>query len=437
MIKKFYTHIIKDSLYVNSLFLMASTFVTAGLGFIFWIVIARFFTTESVGISTTLISVMTFISGLSCLGFDTGIVRYLSKSKNKNALISSTFIITGITTLLVSLIFLVGIHLFSPKLLFLRDNFIIILSFLLFMLFATWNIILENIFVSYRATVNIFIMNSVLSVLKLLFPLVLVVFGPYGIFSSVALATLFSVILGGLILHKKFTFRPSITIDSSTVGKMARFSGGSYISLLILQIPSFLIPIIILNFLKADFVAYYYIDTMLLNFLLIIPFATTQMLLSEGSYNEVMLKNHIKKTFYIISAFLVPGIFSILLFGNFVLYIFGKNYASEAFSFLQIISISSIFISLTLLCGAILRVKHKIKELIFANLIGTIITLTLCYFLIPYKLVGIGWGILIGDIVASGLYLLFTFEELKGLFDGNRLLFDNFVNKYTKRIVPS
>jgi len=51
-----YKHIMTDPLYKNSLFNMASTFILGGLGFVFWLIIARLYKPENVGIATTLIS---------------------------------------------------------------------------------------------------------------------------------------------------------------------------------------------------------------------------------------------------------------------------------------------------------------------------------------------------------------------------------------------
>ena len=45
-----------DSLVRNSLFMMSSTVVTAGLGYVFWIITAHIFTSAQVGIGSAVIS---------------------------------------------------------------------------------------------------------------------------------------------------------------------------------------------------------------------------------------------------------------------------------------------------------------------------------------------------------------------------------------------
>src|SRR5215469_9698081 len=119
---KVYRHFMTDSLYRNSIYLMLSTSIQAFFGFFFWIIAARLYSPDQVGIATTLISVMSLISGFSILGLNVGLVRFLPKSKEKNEKINSSFFITTVASVLISIIFITGIKTFSPKLLFLQTN---------------------------------------------------------------------------------------------------------------------------------------------------------------------------------------------------------------------------------------------------------------------------------------------------------------------------
>src|SRR5580658_2681452 len=57
-----------DSLVRNSLYLMASTVSTAGLGYIYWIFAAHIFTKQEVGVSSAVVSMCTIIPFLTYLG---------------------------------------------------------------------------------------------------------------------------------------------------------------------------------------------------------------------------------------------------------------------------------------------------------------------------------------------------------------------------------
>lgn len=225
MIKKQFNTIRKDPLYLNSIFMIASTGVLAAFGFIFWIFVARIFPVENIGIATSLISVMTLISDITLLGFNISLIYYLPKTQRKNDMITSSNILIIITTIIFSIIFLSGLNVFSPPLLFMQSNIVYMLLFILFMIGAALNIIIEVIFMAYRAASNILIKNVVLSILKLLFPILLISFGAFGIFSAFSLATLLSAIVGFGLLYFKFNYRFEFVFNQKLLKKMALFSG--------------------------------------------------------------------------------------------------------------------------------------------------------------------------------------------------------------------
>lgn len=410
--KSGYKRVMTDPLYRNSLFTMASTFILGGLGFIFWIIIARLYKTENVGIATTLISLMTLLSSFTILGLNVSLNRYLPKSAHKNDLINSSFVIVTFVTILISGIFLLGLQVFSPQLIFLRSNLFYISSFILFVIFCSWNVLVESIFMAFRAAGNILIKNIVISILKLLLPFTLIDFGAYAIFASSASSIVFGIFISFIILIFNFKIRPSISVNISLVKETSVYSFANYITDFMFNMPTLVLPIIILNNLSATYAAYYYVASMIQNILLVIPLATAQALLTEGSYNELELKNHVKKALATILVTLIPITVIILLFGNILLQLFGKNYAIEAFSFLQIYSTSTIFTALILVFNAILNIKRQIKFLLVYNTLSSFITLGLSYAFISGRLIGIGWGWILGQAIAGIIPLLFITRNL-------------------------
>lgn len=408
-----YKHIMTDPLYRNSLFNMASTFILGGLGFVFWIIIARLYKTESVGIATTLISIMTLLSSFTILGLNVSLNRFLPKSTQKNALINSTFVIVTVVTFLATVVFLLGLQLFSPQLLFLRSNLFYSISFILFVIFCSWNILVESTFMAFRAAGNILLKNIIISTTKLVLPFVLITLGAYGIFSATASAFALGVLMSVMILITRFKIRPSIAVNIPLVKKTSAYSFANYMADFMFNMPALILPVIILNVLSAKFVAYYYIASMIQNILLIIPTATSQALLTEGSYDEDELKKHVKKAVVTIFAILLPATAIIVLVGNIFLKFFGKNYALEAFGFLQLYSISTLFTALLLISNAIMNVRHQIKSLIVANVFAAILTLWLSYAFISGKLVGIGWGWIVGQGIAGIVSLGFIMRNLR------------------------
>ena len=70
-----------DSLVRNSLYLMASTVVTAGLGYVFWAIAAHAFTSQEVGIGSAVISLCSTVALLTYLGSSAMLIERLPASE--------------------------------------------------------------------------------------------------------------------------------------------------------------------------------------------------------------------------------------------------------------------------------------------------------------------------------------------------------------------
>lgn len=69
-------HHLRDPLYKSSYFIMLTSISNAGFGFLFWILAARLYPKEDVGVATALISSMALLVLLSRFGLDQSIIRF-------------------------------------------------------------------------------------------------------------------------------------------------------------------------------------------------------------------------------------------------------------------------------------------------------------------------------------------------------------------------
>jgi O-antigen/teichoic acid export membrane protein len=141
---------IAEPLYRNSLFLMANIAVTAGLGFFFWMVVARFYTEKEVGLGSAIIAAVSLLAAFSKLGVDFTIIRFLPRAEKPAEMINSCFTLSGIVALAVAGIFIAGLDLWSPDLVFVRENAIFILAFVLFVFGFTLSGIMDFTFIAKR-----------------------------------------------------------------------------------------------------------------------------------------------------------------------------------------------------------------------------------------------------------------------------------------------
>lgn len=403
-----YNRLMSDSLYRNSFYLMASTVVMAILGFLFWIVVSRIYTPQEVGIATTIISVSSLIVSFSMLGLNSGLIRFLSSSDRKNDKINSSFNLVAIISVVITAIFILGLKGFSPKLLFIHDNIIYSFIFILFMVFASMNSLLDSVFIAYRNTKYVLTKNTIFSLAKIIIPPFIVFLGAYGIFSAWMIALGISVFFGLFILTKNFNYRPRIVFYDSIFHKIGKYSFASYIAGFVSGLPLMILPLLVTNFADVEYTAYYFICMNIVNLLFIVPQATSNSVFAEGSYNSKTLKTQVKKSIKVIFILLAIGIMGILVFGEFILSIFGEGYKASA-NLLYLLAFSSIFVGINSIYGSILRVRKRMKKLILISVMYSAFMLTLSYYFLSgeFTIVQIGYAYLISQAFLSIIYFIF------------------------------
>ena len=405
-ITKFVKNVMNDSLYRNSIYLMLGTLVMSFLGFIFWMVASRLYSVEDIGLATAIISVMGLIVGLSVLGLNVGLIRYLPKSKDKNRKINTCFTLVALATIVVSVFFIMFSKFVSPKLMFIHNNMFLAFAFIFFMIFASMGSIMDSVFVAFRNTKYILIKNSVFSSLKILGLFVFVSLGAFGIFASWMISLIIGLGIVLVVLIKKYDYVPRFAFHDSIIKKMGAYSFGNYIAGFIGGLPILILPILILNKLGAEMTAYYYMAMMIAGTLFVIPGATANSLFAEGSYDERDLGKQIRKAIKIIGALLIPAILIIIFFGQYILMLFGKEYASEGIMLLKLLAVSGVFVGANGLMGTLLKVKKRIWAMVFVSIVNAVVMLGIAYNMLHLGLIGIGYSWIVGQGIVGLVYLV-------------------------------
>lgn len=386
---------IKDPLYRNSYFLIANIIVTTGMGFLFWIIVARFYDKADVGLSTAILSVMGLIGIFSRMGFEVVLIRFLSKVKTPINLINSSLTITTVISLLLAVIFVIGVNLWTPALTFIRDNIVFATVFIIFTTFLALSSMMDSIFIGKRRAGFVLSKNTAISLLKMSLPFVLVLFfKAFGIVSSIGIATAIIVTIYSIIVLPRVQngYKPMLKIDLSIVRDVKKYALNNYVISLLSVAPVFILPILIVNNLTAEDSAYYYMTSMIAGILFFIPAAVSQSLLSESSHFEEHLSRDVFRSYKFIFILLIPIIILVLLFGRWLLLIFGADYSENGLSLLRVLAISSVFVSINSVYSTILIVKHKLRERIAIISFTSISLLVAIYFIIPSTgIVGIGY----------------------------------------------
>jgi O-antigen/teichoic acid export membrane protein len=401
-----------DILFLNSFYLMLATAVMAGFGFFFWMIVARLFTTNEIGIATTLISAMGLIAVFSLVGFGPTFVRYLPNSKNTNDKLNTGIIIVSFVTLFLATLFVVLVEYISPNLDFISSSPVIAISFVFFCIMSALNVLTDSVFLANRRAKYTLVINTIFSATKMILPIFFIGYGALGIFLAAALSQTVGFILSLLVMIFKFNYRPQLVIKLSIIKRVWRFSASNYVAGVLYMIPISYLPILITNKLGAESSAYFYISIMIGNLVYVIPRATTSSLFAEGSNDESTFDSNIKKSIKIIAILLTPSILILFFFGNSILRIFGESFDSGGTNFLKLVAISAIVVSIYNLFGTLFSVKKDLRSIILINIVYAVSTVLLSFALLRFGLTGIGYAWFGGNAIAGFAgYLIYKLKK--------------------------
>jgi len=406
----------QNPLFKNSYYILFNSILTASLGFIFWIIVSRLYSTVNIGYSVALISLIGIVTQIARFGVDVSIIRFFNYVNDATKLINTCFSFIGLSTLIIGIIFLFFIKIFIIKLDVVIDSYVYILGFLFFSLGSGLLLIQTNIFIASRNSKYLLYQSIIASGMSILLAIIFSLFlMPIGVFYSWGLSMFFAFLVCLIIFLKKIIpdYKPLFRIQWGLMKEIFPYSFGNYFVNLISALPPLLFPLIIVAYLMPEDSAYFYISFSIANIMFMIPGAISTSLFAEGSHNEksfgINIKNAIKNTYFL----LIPTIILVILFGNQILLLFGKNYSVNGHVLLSLLAISSLFLSLNSFYYTYLRIQFKIKELlsltIFSSISILIISLILLYFFsIGISSVGLAY-IIVNLIIA--MYVVISWKK--------------------------
>ena len=412
-IKEGFSSLFRLSLYRNAFYLMLNSAIYALTGFFFWIVAARLYPPEVVGLASSVIAAIGLLSLLSTLGLDYGLLRFLPAAGDEaREMINSGFTISGAVTVLSALIYLAGLGIWSPALLPIRNNPLFLFSFIVFALANTLQTFNSQSFIAARQSLFIMIQGSIIAWLRFV-PLVLLAtsFQKFGIVAAWGSCVVLSVIIA-ITFFQPLAYqghRPFPSINKEVLRRMLHFSFANYIGNILWTIPSLVLPIMIINLLGPGENAYFYIGWAITGIVFMIPAAISLSLLAEAAHDENKLVLELKRGLQLIFLLMTPVIIILLLSGRFFLQFFGKVYLENGLQLLWILAISAIPLSLNYVYITIRRVEKKMQSVIWFSAFIAVATLVSSYFLLRVmgiKGAGVGW------LASQSVAALFTLPYL-------------------------
>lgn len=316
---------------------LASIF-SSGLGFLFWVVAARLFSATDVGIAASLVSLASFATALATLGFDIGFVRFATRVRHPLRLLRDLLIITGSLGVVVGgilpLVLLSVGHIESGALFTLVGiNIFLTVS-------IAWNDLTNGAIMAAQKSHILTIANAAYGSIKLAAVLLVIGMGAVGLTAAYAFpAAILLIINFSAIRHLWPSTNPGANPHS--IRALAPLSASNWISSLAYYLPTRVGPSLMLLFLPAADVAYFFIALQLAEVLNYMSEAFSKSLFAHGSIKDRLTGPITKRVRGLLALILIPAVLIGIVAAPFVLSIVGPEYREHALA-LQLFLLATI-----------------------------------------------------------------------------------------------
>jgi len=359
---------VTDHLVRNSLYLMLSAGIQAALGFTFWIIMARLFSTGDVGRASSLISATAVIAYLSLFGLNSTLVRFLPTAPDKGSLITAAFILVAGAGTTIGLAYILLTPVLAPRLAFVEHRPALAVGFALFAAASAVNLLTDSVFIAFRKAGFCALTDGVVGGLsKIVFGVTLAGTGAYGLFCAsaggLAAAALVSVVLIITVLH----LRPSLKESFLAVKPLLKFSGANYIANALNLLPVVVLPLIVLDRLGAQAAAYYFVAFQMATLLYAAVFAIESAFLAEGSQAGADWRAIRRRSRRLGIMIFVPAGGVLVLAAHWVLLAFGSRYSQHGTTSLELLAVAVIPIAACNWSWTVLRLAGRLTALVVCN----------------------------------------------------------------------
>jgi O-antigen/teichoic acid export membrane protein len=412
--------LLRDRLLRNAGYLLGVTGVNSLAGFIFWTLAARLYTTEQVGLASSVVSVTALLAGAASLGLGVGLVRFLPERAQPQRTLNAVLTLTALTSLAVGAVYLLGVGSWSPTLTVLAERPVYAIGFLAFIAVTGWSSLLQMAYLGRREAAYAFWQMVTMNAMRLLLVVGLAQFGAPGLVGSVALAVGIADLLGviGFLPRLIRGYRPRPLWAPDEWRPLVPYSVGNYAADLLYRAPMLLAPLLVLERLGAASSAHAYIGWMLGGILASPGTALASSTFAEGSHaprevRPLLLRASRYAVGVTLPLALVAGVAA-----PWVLSLFGPSYAAEATTLMRWLAVAAPLMAFANLYFAGLRVRRRIKEMILLSAAVAAISL-----LVPLLRLdshgmgsmGQGWLIAQGLVAAAALRSLWPKGRPAGL----------------------
>jgi O-antigen/teichoic acid export membrane protein len=401
----------RTPLFANAYALIASNVAASALGFFYWILAARYYQPEAVGLNSALVAALLFLAGIASLYLDGVLMRFISRAgQSVLRLILAAYLCSTAVAVIAAAVFLLGLQVWSPTLGVLGSSPLWIGGFVVAVVTTTLFVMQDGALTGLRQAVWVPVENGAFAVVKIILLLLFAErFPEHGIFMSWVLPQVALLIPVNWLIFRRLIpthdwqgTAPAIPLQARQI---AQYAAGLYVGFLFSLTASKLLPVIVLGYVGSTASAYFYLPWTIASALQLLTPSLTMSLTVEGAHDPSRLATYSKSVLKQAVRLVVPAALGTAAFAPLILGLVGPSYAEHGTGLMRLLALASIPHILTGLYIGIARVQRRVRGVVMVQASVMILFLSLSHLLLPrYGIIAVGWAWLVAQSsVALGL----------------------------------
>jgi O-antigen/teichoic acid export membrane protein len=359
----------------NGYSLVMSAGMSSALGLVYWVLAARLYSAEEIGLNAALISTMMALGAVAQLNLGSMLTRFLPSIGISAAqrLIIGAYA-AGVTAAFLSCaLFFFGVAAWAPSLRFLAEGGWLAVWFTAATMIWTVFAIQEGVLAGLRKAIWVPVQSTAFSVAKIVLLLVFSnsAWKAWGPFASWTLPSLVAVLsVNALILRRLLSSRGIAWIEIRTaVDKryVVRYFGSDFLGTLFYMAASGLAPILVVERVGAEGNAVYYLAWTISYSLYLVSKQMGVSLVAEGAANPSRSKVLAFGALAHTMGLLVVGVAVVVVAAPLILRLFGPSYAAEGSTLLRVLALSALPFGFTAIFLGLARVEGRMVAVVIVQ----------------------------------------------------------------------
>ncbi len=364
---------LRSPLYRNGYALVISSGATSALGFIYWILAAQNYSTETVGLNSAILSAVMFLANVSQLNLGNAFNRFLpSSGRQSRSIILYTYALTSGVACIVAALFLLGLNAWAPQLNILYSSPLLIIGFILSVVAWLIFILQDSALVGLRQATWVPFENIIFAVAKVLLLIILASLLPdFGIMVSWIVPVMILLLPVNYLIFRRLLPRHIEDTQDRAVpvsrAQITRYVTGDYLGSIISTATVDLLPIIIVERVTASANAFFFLSWTIAYALYLFSRNMGMSLIAEAAIEPTKLYIYSYRIFVQTARILVPLVLVGVIGAPLILRLFGDAYAAEAPDLLRLLCLSAIPNIIVQTYLSIARVQRRVSALILVQ----------------------------------------------------------------------